>query len=168
MKKLAVVAFGLLVLAVVAAPAAQAQSQWAASLTSSQEVPPILSVASGTFNATLTATDLTYSLTFAGTRGTVTQAHIHFAQPGVNGGIMVFLCSNLGNGPVGTQACPASGTIQGTINAASVGAGAASQGVPAGNFFAVDRAVRQKTAYVNIHTDLFPGGEIRGVVLKKP
>ena len=25
----------------------------------------------------------------------------------VNGGISFFLCSNLGNGPAGTQACPA-------------------------------------------------------------
>jgi hypothetical protein len=36
----------------------------------------------------------------------VTQAHIHFGPGRVNGGIMVFLCSNLGNGPEGTQPCP--------------------------------------------------------------
>ena len=31
------------------------------------------------------------------------QAHIHFAQRGVNGGITVFLCTNLGNGPTGIR-----------------------------------------------------------------
>ena len=39
----------------------------------------------------------------------------------MNGGITVFLCSNLGNGPAGTQACPpAPATIEGTIRAADV------------------------------------------------
>ncbi|MBV9544210.1 MAG: CHRD domain-containing protein, partial [Chloroflexi bacterium] len=35
---------------------------------------------------------ITYTLTFSGLRAPVTQAHIHFAQSKVAGGIMVFLC----------------------------------------------------------------------------
>jgi hypothetical protein len=35
----------------------------------------------------------------------VTQTHIHFSQAATNGGIIVFLCTNLDNGPAGTQAC---------------------------------------------------------------
>src|SRR5215470_16126309 len=50
---------------------------------------------------------------------TPTQAHIHFGQRWQNGGISVFLCSNLGNGPAGTQACPPPpATVRGTIVAA--------------------------------------------------
>ncbi len=59
------------------------------------------------------------------------QAHIHVGQSGVNGGIAVFLCSNLGNGPAGTQACPPSpATVSGIADADDVLAVAA-QG-PAG------------------------------------
>jgi len=43
---------------------------------------------------------------------------------------MIFLCSNLGNGPAGTQACPAgTATITGTIHDSDVVAGAGAQGV---------------------------------------
>jgi len=51
----------------------------------------------------------------------VTQAHIHFGKRHVAGGIIVFLCTNLGNGPAGTPACPDSaGTVTGSITAASI------------------------------------------------
>jgi hypothetical protein len=47
----------------------------------------------------------------------------------------VFLCTNLGNGPAGTQPCPTQGgTITGTITAANVGGGAAAQGIAVGEF----------------------------------
>ena len=38
----------------------------------------------------------------------------------VAGGVFVFLCTNLGNGPAGTPACPATGTVSGTITADSI------------------------------------------------
>lgn len=45
------------------------------------------------------------------------QSHIHFGQRSVNGAIVVFLCTNLGNCPVGTQGCPAApATISGSID----------------------------------------------------
>ncbi|MFD1827627.1 MULTISPECIES: hypothetical protein [Mumia] len=40
----------------------------------------------------------------------------------------MFLCTNLGNGPAGTQTCPQEGTVTGTIVAADV-VGPASQGI---------------------------------------
>ena len=52
------------------------------------------------------------------TRGEVLQAHIHFAQEGVNGGIVVFLCTNLGNNPSNEPVpeCPSSpGKVKETI-----------------------------------------------------
>jgi len=97
--------------------------------------------------------------------GTVTQAHIHFGKRHVAGGVMVFFCTNLGNGPSGTQACPAgpNGTISGTFVAASV-VGPATQNVNAGDFDALIEALTSNTAYANIHTTGFPAGEIRGQV----
>jgi hypothetical protein len=64
---------------------------------------------------------LTYSLTYSGLNAPVTQAHIHFGKRHVGGGIMVFFCTNLGNGPAGTPTCPANGgTVTGTLTPASV------------------------------------------------
>ena len=135
-----------------------------ATLLGFEEVPAISSFGVGTFTATLNEDldELTYELGYSGVGGTVTQAHIHIAQRWVNGGIMVFLCSNLGNGPPGTQACPAAGTIEGSITAANIVSSAAGQGVRAGNFYRFQRALRQDVAYVNVHSDRHPGGEIRG------
>ena len=65
-------------------------------------------------------------------------------------------------GPAGTQACPpAGGTISGTIRPADVGAGAAAQGLGAGEFDELVRAIRAGATYVNVHTTGRPAGEIR-------
>ena len=59
---------------------------------------------------------VTYTLTYSNLTSNVTQAHIHFGQVHVPGGIFLFLCTNLGNGPAGTPACPnPSGTVTGTL-----------------------------------------------------
>jgi hypothetical protein len=90
-----------------------------------------------------------------------TQAHIHFGQRWQNGGISVFLCTNLGNGPAGTQACPPSpATITGRIVAADV-IGPAGQGIAAGEFAEFLGALDAGATYANVHTPTFPGGEIR-------
>ena len=63
---------------------------------------------------------IAYKLSYSDLGMTVTQAHIHFGKVHVGGGIIVFLCTNLGNGPAGTPACPPSGTVTGTLLPASV------------------------------------------------
>jgi hypothetical protein len=104
---------------------------------------------------------ITYTLSFAALEGTVTQAHIHIGSAAQSGGISVFLCSNLGNGPAGTQACPAApGTITGTLAAVDV-IGPAGQGVTAGQFGELVAAIRAGSTYVNVHSTLYPAGEIR-------
>lgn len=135
-------------------------------LTSVQEVPAITTAASGFFRAVVDneAGTIEYSLKYDDLQGAVTQSHIHIGQSGVNGGISVFLCSNLGNGPAGTQACPpAPGEISGTIVMSDV-IGPAAQGVAAGDFADLLRALRDGVSYANVHTDQFPGGEIRGQI----
>jgi hypothetical protein len=105
---------------------------------------------------------LNYTLTYSNLV-LVTQAHIHFGKVHVPGGIMVFLCTNLGNGPAGTPACPASGTVSGMLTAASV-VGPVAQNIVVGDFDAVTEALQSRTAYGNIHTAKFPAGEIRGEI----
>ncbi len=117
----------------------------------------------GSFSATVDKHDqeIRYVLRYDGLPSTVQQAHIHFGNPSQSGGISTFLCTNLGNGPVGTQACPASGTVTGTITPADV-IGPVGQGIAAGEFRELVDAIEAETAYVNVHTTLNPGGEIRG------
>ena len=103
-----------------------------------------------------------YTLTFSGLRAGVTQAHIHFGQARVLGGIMVFLCGTATNpGPAGTPTCPQSGTVSRTLTAADV-VGPANQGIAAGQMGRVIDAIRAGAAYGNVHSTMFPGGETRG------
>ena len=132
-----------------------------ARLSGFQEVPALNTPGSGRFDAKFSGDTMSYELTYTG-MPLVTQAHIHFGQKGVNGGISVFLCSNLGNGPAGTPACPpGEGTIAGTMTAANV-LGPGGQGLQAGQFDALARAIRAGIAYVNVHSSTFAAGEIRG------
>ena len=133
-------------------------------LTGFQEVPALSTTGVGEFHASLNESrdEIRYRLSFSGLESPATQAHIHFENRTNNGAIVVFLCSNLGNGPVGTQACPgAGGTISGTIRPADIGAGAAAQGLAAGEFQEFVRAIRAGATYVNVHTTGHPLGEIR-------
>ena len=104
---------------------------------------------------------ITYSLRYSALEGPVTQAHIHFGAVAQTGGISVFFCSNLGNGPAGTQACPpAPATVTGTIRPADV-IGPAGQGIDPGQFAELLAAMRAGATYVNVHSAKYPGGEVR-------
>jgi hypothetical protein len=107
------------------------------------------------------AQEITYQLTYSALEGTVTQSHIHLGGRAQSGGVSVFLCTNLGNGPVGTQLCPAApATISGTWHPGDV-IGPAGQGITAGQFAELVAAIRAGATYVNVHSSLFPAGEIR-------
>jgi hypothetical protein len=129
-----------------------------------QEAPNALSTpASGTFFAIVdsNAKTITYRLSYSGLSGDVVQAHIHFGarnQSGAN--VSAFLCGN-GVGPAGTQPCPAApATITGTITSAEV-IGPTALGIAAGEIDELIAAIRNGTAYVNVHSTAFPAGEIR-------
>jgi len=145
-------------------------------LTGYQEPPSISTTGTGTFEASLDGDVISYRLTYSALEGgNVLQAHIHFGQRSVNGGIIAFLCSNLGNGPAGTPVCPqpaagATVTVEGTIEPADiVGPSAATggQGIQPGSFAEAVRALRAGVVYANIHTTNWPGGEIRGQVIER-
>jgi hypothetical protein len=144
----------------------QGRHEFKAVLVGDEEVPAISTVARGEFRASINRddTEISYELRYSELEGNVQQAHIHFGQHGVNGGITVFLCTNLGNGPAGTQLCPPPpARISGTITAANV-IGPGGQGIAAGEFAELIRAIRAGLTYVNVHSDKFPGGEIRSQI----
>ena len=141
-------------------------------LTGYEEVPSISTTGNGEFNARIkNENEVEYTLTYSDLEGAVQQAHIHLGQAGVNGGISVFLCTNLGNGPAGTQPCPAPpATITGTITAADVSPNipatqmARTQGLNTGEFDEFLAALRAGALYVNVHSTTWPGGEIRSQI----
>jgi len=171
MRKSSVALLFLSIVLLAAAVPVHAQGGTAiARLRSFDEVPADSTPAVGHFTATINAdgTEMTYELSYSALEGNATQAHLHFAQKGVNGGILVFLCSNLPNPPAGTQACPLkSGTISGTITADNV-LGLPSQSITVGDLGSLLRGIRAGVVYANVHTDQLPGGSIRGQLLFTP
>ena len=172
MRMLMRLGFGLgLSFSLAAAGAARAETI-AASLSGDEEVPVVSTVAAGEFRGFISRDEqsIEYDLTYSGLQGaTTTQSHIHVGQPSVNGGIVIWFCQSASNpGPAGTQNCTnGSGHFTGTITAASVvaitGANAPQQ-IGAQELAKVIAAIRAGNAYANVHTNLSPGGEIRGQI----
>jgi len=140
-----------------------------------EEVPAatIITDATGTFTATINNdATLSYTLTYKNLSSAVQQSHIHIGATKISGNISIFLCTNLGNGLADTPACPDdathSGTVSGTVSAADVTNLAAAQGVPAGDFKDVVRAIVSHVTYVNVHSVNHPSGEIRGQIRSTP
>jgi len=127
-----------------------------------EEVPVVLTPATGEFKASVRDGQIDYVLSYSGLRGNVTQAHIHIGQELVNGGISVWLCETATNpSPVATTPqCPQSGTVTGTLTAEDV-IGPDAQGVAARDFATLLRAIRAGLTYANVHSSKSPGGEIR-------
>jgi len=163
----------LMLLLTTALTAADNVERLQANLTGYEEVPSASTPASGKFKA-IVANDeqsISYELSYRDLVGTVQQGHIHFAQKGVNGSIVVWLCQTATTpAPAAvaaiTPVCPQSGTVSGVITSANViTANTASQLILAGELDEVIAAIRAGTAYANVHaTPLNPGGEIRGQI----
>lgn len=170
-RKVSIVIAAAVAVTVASAIAARAAGPFKghADLVSYQEVPTLSTPASGTLDVEISKAgdSLKYTLSYQGLGTHIRFSHIHIGRPAINGGVMVFLCNNQTPPPVGVPippACPeGSGTVSGTLSAADVLAVAA-QGTAAGDFDAVVAALQSEAAYGNLHTDRFPGGEIRGQV----
>jgi CHRD domain-containing protein len=126
-----------------------------------EETPASLSTTGrGDFKAKIDATaqTITYRLSYSNLEGTTTSAaHIHLGQRRTTGGVSAFLCGGGDKPP-----CPATGgTVTGVIDAADV-IGPTAQGIAAGEFDELVRAIRSGNSYTNVHTNLRPTGEIRG------
>ncbi len=136
------------------------------------ETPSVSTPAKGTFRAVIDeeAGTITYTLSYDGI-GAVTQSHLHLGQHHTAGGIVVFLCTNLGNAPANTvvQPCPTAqpAEISGIIRMADVtgtGTGVPTQQIAPGEFAELVAAIRAGAVYVNIHSTPSPAGEIRGQI----
>lgn len=136
-----------------------------ASLKPTEEVPLVSSTGRGSFKAIVDETNQTieFELSYDALEGAPVQAHIHVGQPGVNGGVSVFLCG----GP--TPACPASpATVTGTITPANI-LGPAAQGIAptsdtVNEFAELAALIVDGDTYANVHSTKFPGGEVRGQI----
>jgi hypothetical protein len=146
-KKLALLAVPA-ALALIVAGAAGARSQAtriqvAAAMNAADERPAPkgdVSAARGTFKATVTKSDagavLNWELTFTNLSGPATAAHIHVADRGQPGPVVVPLCAPCTTGATGTA------NISATVL----------------------NAIENDRAYVNVHTASNPAGEIRDQV----
>ena len=144
-----------------------AKRQFRANLSGYEEVPTLSTPGVGTFRAAVSRSsdEIRYELRYDALESQVLQAHIHLGARAVNGGITAFLCTNLENGPAGTPACPdPPATVTGTITPDQVTAGAATQGIGAGEFDELVAAMRAGATYANVHSQTRPGGEIRGQI----
>jgi hypothetical protein len=126
-------------------------------LTGGQEVPPNASQANGQaiFHLRNNGTELHYKLIVANIYN-VSASHIHIAPAGVNGGVVVWLYPSAPPGvliPGRTDGVLA----EGVITSANLVGSLAGQDLSA----LIEHLVNGN-AYVNVHTQQFPGGEIRG------
>jgi hypothetical protein len=117
-------------------------------LSPDNEVPARASGASGVARLTFDGTTVTF-IVLASNFQNYTQGHIHSGAAGVNGPVRVFLLQ--------FQTPPQSIT-QGTLVEGSFTAA----DMVNYDFNTLIEEMRAGTAYVNFHSTLYPGGEIRG------
>jgi len=136
-----------------------------AQLVGFEEVPSVFSEGRGRFLALVNHDSIEFILRYEGLMD-VLQAHIHFGQRHTNGGVSVFLCTNL-EPPAGVPVpakCPeTAGKVTGVLTAADV-VGPDGQGIAPGEFKKLADAILAGAAYANVHTDAYRGGEIRGQI----
>jgi len=118
-------------------------TKFAAVANGAKETPTNGSTGSGTGTFVVNADDsVTYEVDFSGLSGTVFAGHVHSGKPGLAGGVIAPLSLTVNNGT--------SGTFSGTT--APIGAGDLAR-------------LRAGHSYLNIHSSVFPGGELRGQVV---
>jgi hypothetical protein len=139
-----------------------------ATLNGGQEVPPIVTAATGTGTVIINAAQdqISFTLDVTGPfSSAITQAHIHNGAAGVNGAIVIWLCTDLGNAPASIPAVPLCSDflpdlqLAGTRTAADLDPG----GIYS-TFSSLAAALIAGNAYINVHTETNPGGEIRGQI----
>lgn len=127
--------------------------------TGAEEVPENASRGQGqaVFRLSRDGTELHYRLIVANIEN-VTMAHIHLAPAGVNGPVVVWLYPS-GPPPQPIPGRSAGVLADGTITAAQLVGPLSGQSLDE-----LLAALRSGGGYVNIHTQQFPGGEIRGQI----
>ena len=120
-------------------------------LAGAQEVPPVVTAATGEGTAVVSAdgSTITYVVEYGGLSGAAAAAHIHTGAAGIAGGVIL---------PLAVSASPMVGTLTAADFSASGGITTFAQAVA---------ALQAGATYFNIHTVANPGGEIRGQIVAK-
>ena len=126
-----------------------------ATLAGANEVPARSTAASGAMGFVVRGNRVDYSIEVHGL-GAITGAHVHSAAAGVNGPIRIALFPGPGANATSNPLTGVDGQLyEGSFEASDV------VGITYDQLIAEMRA---GTAYGNVHTTVFPGGEIRGQV----
>lgn len=147
----------------IALKSAKMVMNFTAHLSGGQETPTVESSARGEaiFQLSKDGTELSYKLIVANIEN-VRMGHIHLAPAGTNGGVVVWLYPSVP--PMVTIPGPFNGILkQGVITASNLSGALA--GKPLSDL--IDK-MKSGMAYVNVHTNQFPGGEIRGQIQYNP
>ncbi len=161
---------GCVVAMAAAMPAAAQQAQYSAVLTGAAESPPSGSPGSGSALVTvdLGLSTMRVETSFSGLSGTTTASHIHCCTAVAGAGNVGVATQTpfFVDFPIGVTAGSYDRTFDMTsatsFNAAFLTANA---GSPASAFATLLAGFDAGTAYFNIHSSLFPGGEIRGFLV---
>ncbi|MEP6730420.1 MAG: CHRD domain-containing protein [bacterium] len=116
--------------------------------------PTRITQATGTATYTLTGNILTYSVTVTGLTAAASASHIHAAPAGVNGNVVVpYVTAAITSGVVASGTVDLSLPIQNGTTSIT------------GDSLRV--LLNNGSAYTNVHTSTYPGGEIRGQIIKQ-
>jgi hypothetical protein len=115
-------------------------------LNGGQEVPPVTTTGTGAGFVSIDRdqTNAHYMLVVSGLTGNFSASHFHNASPGVNGGVIHDISGSFNN------------------HGGAFGYWDATSSPP----FDAAPLFRANDVYVNVHTDLFPGGEVRGNIIR--
>jgi hypothetical protein len=158
-------------LAITASPAAATITVYSAQLSGANENPA--NASPGTGLAIVTIDDVLDTMRvqafFSGLLGTTTASHIHCCAPaGSNAGVATQTPFFVGF-PIGVTSGTYDNTFDMTLTSSFSSAFLAANGGTADSAFAALIAgLDAGTAYYNIHTTMFPGGEIRGQLAAVP
>ncbi len=132
---------------------ASQNATYVATLVGTREVPAVQTAAGGTATLTRTGAIVEYSVSASGFATPLTVGHIHIGRAGVIGSVIATFTILAQSGTVATGSIDLSGQVtQGNITIS---------GDSLGTLF------DNGNAYVNLHTAAFPGGEIRGQIVRQ-
>jgi hypothetical protein len=134
-------------------PTATARVTYVANLSGANESPRVMTAATGAATLVRTGHTLTYTVTASGFTTPLTVGHIQIGAAGVIGPVIVAFTLLGQSGTVATGSIDLSVLVtQGNITISGD---------------SLVTLFENGNAYVNLHTAAFPGGEIRGQIVKQ-
>jgi hypothetical protein len=129
-------------------------TSFTATLSGTNEVPAVTTTATGEATFTINGAQIEYTINVSGIENALV-AHIHTGREGQNGPVRLNLC--------GTGA-PQPPCVSGT-GVLATGANGTTVGDPPITFDELVEAIRNDSAYANVHTTQNQDGEIRGQIV---